>query len=536
MKYILSVSLLLFISLHSSGQTKYWILLKNKALSEKPALSPLALERRARQQISLDLHDYPVSTDYIHQLSDQGISILQKSRWLNGVSAYLTSSQREAISQLSFVDDIRPVAQSELAAVSSCNPEGDYETHMAQLSQIGLDDVHAIGYRGAGMLIAVLDNGFSGTDTIQAFQHVWERNGFLYAGDLVEKGTSLYGPCRGSCKHGTQVLSVMAGKLPGQIMGAAPEAEYLLFRTENDTSETHQEEDNWMVAAEMADSIGADIITSSLTYRDFDIGEGDYQSSDLDGKTALVTIAAEIAASKGILVFNSAGNYGKRGIAPPADGPAVLAIGSVTEKGDLSSFSSIGPTYDGRTKPDLVARGEQSFLVQSNGTPDQANGTSFSAPLMAGFAACLWQADGKQHTAAEMRDILRQSGDRYDNPDNEYGYGIPRASFAFEMLRGNSLPCVPSITAWGQETGKIYPNPATYAFGLALSGLPEGEELTIVMVDFTGRILTQKTHIFRSEADYISFEGNWNPGYYALLVRAANDGELLSSFKLVIAP
>lgn len=535
MKYILLLLVLLFAAIQLSAQPKYWILFTDKIQisHQEPALSPLALERRINQHISLDIHDYPLTKAYVTQISKLEIQISQQSRWLNAVSARLTSSHISILSQLPFIHEIRPVATAQLTEANSCNPEKDYDTYLAQLSQIGLDDLHANGFRGEGVRIAVLDNGFSGVDTIQAFQHIWDRNGFIFEDDLVEKGTGIFGTCRGSCKHGTRVLSVLAAFLPQRLIGGAPDADYLLFRTENDISETHQEEDNWLAAAEKADSLGVDIIVSALTYKDFDLGEGDYKDSEIDGKTAIVTLAAEIAASRGILVVNSAGNDGVGGISPPADGPHVLAIGSVSQEAVLSSFSSRGPTYDGRIKPDLVARGDQTRLLYSNGSVNSGSGTSYAAPLIGGLAACLWQADKKQHTAAEMRQILRESGNQYDAPDNDVGYGLPQASIAYQELTGNTLICAPPRSNWQIELGQIYPNPASQQFSVALSGMADGQKLQINMMDLLGREISNRLHTYRSPYDIITFQGSWAPGHYVIRVTDERGGYFFSG-KVVV--
>lgn len=535
MKKLFLLISILVISIPLSAQSKYWILFTDKANyhEQEVALSPMALEKRVQQRLALDIHDYSIHPAYIQAVKELGITISQQSRWLNAISAKLSPLQLEQVSALPFVQNIRPVAVTHLSSITSCDPSADYDTHLAQLSQLGLDDLHAQGFRGEGIRIAVLDNGFAGVDTIPAFRHIWERDGFLHEEDFVEKGTSIYGRCRGSCKHGTRVLSILAAKWPRKLIGAAPEADYMLFRTENDLSETHQEEDNWLAAAEKADSLGADIILSALTYKDFDLGEGDYTDSDLDGKTALVTIAAEIAASKGILVVNSAGNDGLNGISPPADGPSILAVGSVSQEGKLSSFSGRGPTYDGRTKPDLVARGDQTYLLHSDGSLNKGSGTSYAAPLVAGLAACLWQAEGKQTAASQLAQTLRSSGDRASDPDNEYGFGIPQAKIAYESLTGESLICVPSAGSWGEDIAKIYPNPSQGAFQLALQGLKDGQELVISILDLWGRKVFETEHSFRSTYDLVHIPLHINPGHYLIRVQT-NAGGFLFAGKVVI--
>ena len=393
-KFGLLIGLLIWGTLGFS-QSKYWVFFTDKGDFQKvsPSLSPEALQHRALRKIPLDVRDFPISPVYLSPFHQQDIHIQVRSRWLNAVSARLTEEEKVWVGSLPFVREIRPVAKGlhPTEMEEDCSNQPQVGTHWRQLNMIGLDVLHRNGWTGKSVNIAVFDNGFDAVDTLEGFEHLFEEYRVLATRDYVEGDETVYHPCV-HCRHGTFVLSIMAAKMPGELMGSAPDAAYMLLKTENDSSETHQEEDNWVAAAEYADSLGAKVFNTSLGYRWFDEGEGDYDWTELDGETAIITIAADIAASKGILVVNSAGNNAGAGINAPADGKQVLAIGAVDECAEYASFSSRGPSTDGRVKPDLSAMGEQTFILNPNGEVRRGNGTSFSAPLIAGLAACLWEA------------------------------------------------------------------------------------------------------------------------------------------------
>jgi len=279
------------------------------------------------------------------------------------------------------------------------------------------------GYNGKDVLIAVLDGGFQYADQISSLNNLRNRNGIKAVYDFVKKTNNAYS----SSTHSTAVLSVLAGDLPGLIRGTAPGADFILLKTEDVDSEFPCEEDMWIAGAEFADSAGADIITSSLGYYNFDDQSMNYKADQLDGNTAFITLAADIAASKGILVVNSAGNERAKEwkkIIFPADGDFVLAAGAVDGNNYISTFSSAGPSYDRRVKPDLSALGVSVPVQISASTTGRLNGTSFSCPVLSGMAACLIQAVPNAKNT-EILAAMQRSGDRYLSPDSLYGYGIP---------------------------------------------------------------------------------------------------------------
>ena len=267
--------------------------------------------------------------------------------------------------------------------------------------------------------------------------------------DFVDGTSDVY--ANTSSNHGTKVLSDMAGYIDTQFVGTAPDAGYYLFRTEAAGFENPVEESYWVEAAERADSLGVDIINSSLGYKDFfDETKYNYSAAEMDGYTAYITRGANIAFDKGLLVVNSAGNEGVLGVNAPADSPNVLSIGAVDASGDIASFSSRGSAIQPSQKPDVVARGLGSYVVSSSNTIVQNNGTSFSSPIMAGGVACLWQAVSSK-TNAEIMDYIRQSGDNYGTPDYTYGYGIPDLEAA--------LNAALSVQNENLESLSIFPNP-----------------------------------------------------------------------------
>ncbi|MBZ0243668.1 MAG: S8 family serine peptidase, partial [Bacteroidales bacterium] len=302
-----------------------------------------------------------------------------------------------------------------------------------QINQINGIPLHEAGYRGENMVIAVLDGGFDKTDVHPAFDSLWINGRILGSKDFATPGNSVFN----ESSHGTAVLSTMGAYSPGELIGTAPNASYWLLRPEYVYSENILEEYNWVCAAEFADSVGADVINSSLGYVDFDWPQWDHVYEDMDGETNIATIGADIAASKGILVVNSAGNDGNSSSFPyigaPADGKKVFSIGAVDGNGNRASFSSIGPTYDGRIKPEVMAMGQSAALASGSNSYTTGSGTSFSSPILAGMATCLWQAN-PGYNNMQIKDAIMQSGDNNLNPNEYYGYGIPDFELANAVL------------------------------------------------------------------------------------------------------
>ncbi len=312
---------------------------------------------------------------------------------------------------------------------------GGYGSAEGQLKMVSGQSLHERGFWGEGKVIAILDSGFRGVDTLQAFSNLWVYGNILGYYDFVNARRELY---RGH-GHGTFVFSVMGGFLQGEYSGTATSASYWLLRTEDAASEFKIEEYNWLAGAEYADSVGADIINSSLGYTQFDDETQNYSYADMDGSTTVVARAANMAFSRGIMVVNSAGNYGNQlwsYIGSPADAHGVLAVGGTDDQGNRINFSSVGPSADGRVKPQVMAQGQGVWAANTMGTLSQVNGTSYSSPIIAGLAACLWEMfpDASNN---QIKQAIIRSGDRYLMPDSLYGFGIPNFEVAIDILKKN---------------------------------------------------------------------------------------------------
>lgn len=447
-------------------------------------LSPRAISRRLQQGISLTEADLPVNPSYLDSLrTDELVQVFSASRWLNGVLIKTTNQgSLDRILSLPFVvgsELVKPIGEevkgksgekNELKSgvqdlgqkafehsqqdafwearwrerFSGMDPGYSGES-IAQLNGIKLLED---GFRGAGKLIAVLDAGYYAANQLSVFSHLWESGRIAGTRDFVESPENIFG----SSPHGTYVLSVMGGQRPGSLMGTATEATYWLIRTEDARTEYRIEEYYWLAGAELADSVGADVINSSLGYSQFDDPEQNYTYSDLDGETTIVARAANMAFERGILVVNSAGNYGNqawRFVGSPADSFGALGVGAVDIKGTVAGFSSRGPTADGRIKPDIVAHGLGVPVSDLSEGVGLVNGTSFSSPMIAGMSASLW---GKHPnaTASELKKAIIQSGHLFFRPDTIYGHGIPDFNWASRLLQYDFQPSAQLV---------IFPNP-----------------------------------------------------------------------------
>ncbi len=441
-------------------------------------LSERAIQRRIAQEIPFDPNDLPVSQVYIDSLEHAGIPVLNRSKWFNAVTTGdITAQQAGYMAGVSFIKDIlflKPSGVNKkstgtIATQSSFAPEiFDYGYAFRQIDINNGQGLHYLGFSGSGMLIAVIDAGFDAADTLEIFDKIRNEGRLLGTWDFVNGGTNVfqYHP------HGTSVLSIIGGFLPGLYAGTAPDASFILLRSEDASSEYLIEEDNWVSAAEFADSAGVDVINTSLGYTEFDDPAQNHTYADMDGNTTRISIAADIAASKGMLVVNSAGNEGGtfwKYISAPADGDSVLSIGAVDGFGAITSFSSRGPTSDGRLKPNVCGMGSGNFVVRTNGTISAGAGTSYSSPEIAGLSACLWQAN-PEATAMEIFRAIQQSADRYYDPDTIYGYGIPDFQKANLILRYNIRSKDMPVTRL-----EILPNPFSGIVYLVFESDHEGE-------------------------------------------------------------
>lgn len=455
-------------------------------------LSPAALERRTRQGISLDSTDLPIFPGYIQAIRDKGLLIVSQSHWMNTVVVSMAdSSGLDLLKTLPFVREAKLVwmnpalkkASSKKRAVTKNKYITDsvsyYGKAESQVEMLGLDALHTAGFKGGSMTIAIIDAGFIGADTISFFKDLKLKatRDFIYPPTTVYNGHY----------HGTAVLSLMASQKPYTIVGTAPEASYCLLRSEDNRSEFPIEEDYWAAAAEFADSIGADIINSSLGYNEFDMPSLSYTKSQLDGKTAFITKVATMAVSKGILVVSSAGNDGAnawRKISFPSDAPEVLTVGAVQADLTRGYFSSIGPTADGRIKPDIMAMGVNNTIINGVGAVTYGSGTSYSAPLIAGMAACIWNAL-PMLKASELRTKIIESSDRFLSPDTLYGNGIPNAQKLWLTIKN-------SLDQNKLDRFYCYPSPASDKLYLA-SFLQTQEAVKVIIYNSFGRKVLEKT-------------------------------------------
>jgi subtilisin family serine protease len=382
-------------------------------------------------------------------------------------------------------------------------PAYDYGVAREQVTMLNMDHLHDMGYTGKGVWIAVLDAGFKNADSLPSFEPMIDEGRLLGTRNFVND-TSVF---RERSAHGMNVLSTMAGEWNGYMVGTAPHASYLLCMTENVEQETRIEEIAWIEAAEFADSLGFDVINTSLGYSDMDGEKFDYSYSDMDGKTTFISRAASLAASRGIIAVNSAGNSGNKAwyyITAPADASDMLTVGAVDSTNEIGAFSSRGPTFDARVKPDVTAMGVLSGVQYQGGGLARGSGTSFSSPILAGSVASLWQAY-PELPAREMIHHVRQGGDRVKNPDSTYGFGLPDFFKTYF-----SITDVPRHYISGQLI--IYPNPARDVLMIKLPGA-ESEVRTIRIYDISGRML----HALQARLPgQLTLPGDLSAGIYIL--------------------
>ena len=445
-------------------------------------LSQRALDKRARFNIAITEQDFPVNPQYIQQIKaiDANIQVLCTSKWMNTVTVYCPDSTKPAtISALPFVTNVLPVADYDLQGMKKqlqtfennyvsivSNPAKD---SMADLDygegyrQIALHNGHLLhkeGFLGNGMLIAVFDAGWTGVDTSVYFHPLFENGQILGTRDLIPGRHNVFE----GHYHGTIVSSTMAILAEGTLVGTAPKANYFFIRSEHPLSEELIEEDFWAQAAEIADSLGADVINSSLGYTTFrDFPQGDFTYEDVDGVTSIASRAATILGQKGVVVCVSAGNEGTSPwyhIGHPADAFDILAVGAANVMGHIAGFSSRGPSYDGRVKPDITSVGVNTTCIWPDDHLGEADGTSLACPVAAGLCACLWQALPEK-TASEIMQIVRESSSCYNNPNDSLGYGIPDFYAAYQNHAHDGVPehIIPSA--------HIFPNPCTNQFNIS---------------------------------------------------------------------
>ena len=419
----------------------YRLYLRDKDLSHTPFsvsrpadfLSPRSIERRKRQNLPIDVTDLPVAPAYEQAVSEAGIEIVGKSKWNNTLLVRIHKEKElRKLDDLDFItrkmkvfsapDSVSQRVRSSVRRGLNdwTGGVGEYGAADAQIQSLNGKRLHGTGHLGKGMMIAVFDGGFMNVDKIPALHNI------RLAGVkdfVVPQSKNVFA----EMEHGTMVLSTMAANEPERFVGVAPEAQYLLVRCEDERTESLAEEDYWAFAAEYADSCGVDVINSSLGYHGFDDASTNHHYYEQDGNSTLISRTASMCADKGIICVNSAGNDGMgswKKINFPADARNILTVGSVNEMGENAAFSAVGPTADGRIKPDVMAYGSPTCVITGRGNIINDNGTSFSSPLIAGMVACLWQAL-PQKTAKQIMKLVRLAGNNQQHPDNVFGYGVP---------------------------------------------------------------------------------------------------------------
>lgn len=539
--------LVLFIPLWSSAQThKFFIRFTDKNQtpysvgSPQQFLSQRAIDRRLKQNIAITTEDLPVDPVYVSGVSALGATVFGRSKWFNGITVECDSSVLSQILQLPYVQAASNVFRvaapvndkfSRVAApVASHSPYSviNYGRAFNQIHLMNGEYLHEQGAKGEGILIAVLDAGFYRTDQHPAFTSVMNSNRILAVRDFVENDSAVFD--QGT--HGTSVLSCIGANIPGTIVGTAPGASFLLLRSEDEFSENIVEEYNWNAAAEYADSAGADIITSSLGYTEYDNPAMNHMYSDMDGDHCPVTIAADIAASKGMLVINSAGNSGNSQwhyIGAPADGDSVLAVGAVDSLGHFASFSSWGPAFDGAVKPNVAAKGKLSTVANPNdpfGGISQSNGTSFACPILAGSAACLWQMF-PDLSAWTIKTTIEKSANYYSAPNDSLGYGIPDFRLAYNLLKYGALPAEDSPVS-------IYPSPFDDHLSMQFFSATT-QDLQIDIFNSIGQSVYSQIH--KADGGYynnytLNFAEGLQPGIYIVRVKSEREEFFLKTVKV----
>ena len=502
----------------SYSQEDAWVYFSDKPDAATFLANPLtmltqrALDRRAAQSISLDIFDVPIAQNYINQVANSnGITVMAKSKWLNALHIRGSQADIQALTNFPFINSIEFANQALNARINSASINNfvnknmnvelnyNYGNSANQIQMLNGHLLHQQNFTGNGKIIAVLDSGFQNVDVAAPFQRLISNNLILGGYNYVNQTTNVYA----LHNHGTLVLSCMGGFVDGQLVGTAPDAQYYLFVTEDVTSENPVEESFWVEAAEEADRLGVDVITSSLGYFGYDNPNYSHTYSQMTGNQAFASRGANIAFSKGIIVIASAGNSGGTSnpyIGVPAEATNVLAVGAVRGDEVYATFSSIGPSFDGRVKPDVMAQGQAAVVANTSGNIVTANGTSFSGPIFAGMITSFWSAVPNL-SAAQVMQFVKQSADRFTMPTNQYGYGIPD----FQEALTNAL----NSQSLEKEVFMIYPNPVSTFISVNVSE----ESLNSVLYLYNN--LGQKVNEFtiKNNHQLIPIE-NLNSGIY----------------------
>ncbi len=527
-KYIVLLGLLLVCGTDAIAQAnRYVVFFTDKVNSPftisapEEFLSQKSILRRQKNQVTIDDTDLPVNPTYIQQVIDLGVDVFHRSKWLNAILVETSPDKITQIEDLAVVDRAELVApgakitsrlakNNKFEATHTGSATQDNDVTDAQNRMLGVTFMHDQGFEGQDVTIGVFDGGFLGADTQPYLTHIFNENRMLATYDFVNNIENVYT----LDNHGTRALSCIGAFLADQIIGTAPKASFVLCISEEVETEFRVEEYNWIFAAEFADSIGVDIISTSLGYNTFDDPSMNYTIADMDGETAIISIGAQMAADKGILLINSAGNLGNDAswqiITAPGDVTDMITVGAIQSDSIKSGFSSIGPAADGRVKPDVVALGSNTIVGYDTGTdtPVFSSGTSFSAPLVAGLAAGLIQAFPEE-TKDEIIEKLRTSGHQADATDDQLGYGIPSFIRATNFVVGIDDDIKKDI--------QLFPNPASTKINVSITGKHERTYSQYVIYSVAGKMVKHAALKFQSESNTISLDISDLPqGFYMM--------------------
>jgi len=493
----------------------YWIQFTNKANSVYSISNPVqylsqrAIDRRTHQSIPVDSLDIPVSQFYIDSIENTGFDVFDASKWLNGVLVtVIDSTFLTTLPGISFVQSykyVRPLitknAKSNKKELGTLSDYYNYGMGTDQILMLNGNVLHNLGFIGEGMLIAIIDAGFIGTNTSDVFDSLYYNNRIVSTRDFVtgKNDITVYE----SASHGTSVLSTIGALKPGWLVGTAPRASFSLIKSEEITGEYIFEEYTWVCAAEYADSLGADIISSSLGYTEFDDPTMNHTWNDLNGYTSVASRSANIASRKGMIVVISAGNSGDKPwhrIGIPADADSILAVGAVDSLEQPAPFTSVGPSIDGRIKPDVASMGWGTAVADAGGNIVNGSGTSFSCPIIAGMTACLWQAHPNA-TNMQVREAIIKSASQYSSPDTLLGYGIPDFAVAHALLSDIQIKDL-----MHEQLINVFPVP--FSSGININFMTDtSNKIFIEMLDLVGKtVLKTSSELIQHSVNTINIK------------------------------
>lgn len=540
-KFLLISILFISFSVYSQENEDAWVFMKDKPNSATFLANPLqmlsqrSIDRREKSNISIDEKDVPIHQVYYTKLKNEvTIAVLGKSKWLNAVHVQGTVTQiNDLFSKFNFIESIEFANKSlntnekskvnnspsdHFSKFNEVQTDFNYGAADNQIKMLKGDYLHQQGFTGQNQVIAIIDAGFPNVNTLSAFERLRDNNQILGGYNFADRNANYY--TRNS--HGTHVLSTIAGYIENEFVGTAPDAKFYLFISEIAETETVLEETLWVEAAERADSLGVDMINTSLGYTTYDNPNHSHSYADMDGNTTFISRGAEIGVSRGMILVNSAGNSGAsswRYVGAPADASSVFSIGAVNADENIASFSSFGPTADNRIKPDVLAQGQNTTIVNfSSGSVSTSNGTSFSSPVMAGVIACFWEAFPNK-TNVEIMNLIRNSSDKYNNPTDQYGYGIPDFEAAY-----NTVLSLQDFDIFSKI--KISPNPVKDFFSISKNNILL-TEYSAEIFNILGQKVIELSNFSSNKID-ISF---LEKGIYLLKIQKGNQHKTIKLIK-----